>query len=116
MTLGGVGTKKGKRHPTIGNNVTIGAGAKILGSFEVGDNCKIAANAVLLKPLQADSTAAGIPARPVRVGGKSVKKTAHAYSADLGELQEKVENLQQQVDELQRELAENKDESEKRGA
>ena len=116
VTLGGVGTKKGKRHPTIGNNVTIGAGAKILGSFEVGDNCKIAANAVLLKPLQADSTAAGIPARPVRVGGKSVKKTAHAYSADLGELQEKVENLQQQVDELQRELAENKDESEKRGA
>ena len=96
--------------------MTIGAGAKILGSFEVGDNCKIAANAVLLKPLQADSTAAGIPARPVRVGGKSVKKTAHAYSADLGELQEKVENLQQQVDELQRELAENKDESEKRGA
>ena len=116
VTLGGVGTKKGKRHPTIGNNVTIGAGAKILGSFEVGDNCKIAANAVLLKPLQADSTAAGIPARPVRVGGKSVKKTAHAYSADLGELQEKVETLQQQVDELQRELAENRDESEKRGA
>lgn len=116
VTLGGVGTKKGKRHPTIGNNVTIGAGAKILGSFEVGDNCKIAANAVLLKPLQADSTAAGIPARPVRVGGKSVKKQPHAYSADLGELQEKVDTLQKQVDALQRELAENRDESEKRGA
>ena len=50
VTLGGVGTKKGKRHPTIGNNVLIGAGAKILGAFEVGDNCQIAANAVLLKP------------------------------------------------------------------
>ena len=49
VTLGGVGTKKGKRHPTIGNNVLIGAGAKILGAFEVGDNCQIAANAVLLK-------------------------------------------------------------------
>ncbi|MGP1349069.1 MAG: serine O-acetyltransferase [Stomatobaculum sp.] len=104
VTLGGVGTKKGKRHPTIGNNVTIGAGAKILGSFEVGDNCKIAANAVLLKPLQADSTAAGIPARPVRVAGVSVKKP-HAYSADLGDLQDRVEILQRRVEELERELA-----------
>ena len=50
VTLGGVGTKKGKRHPTLGNNVMVGAGAKILGAFEVGDNCSIAANAVLLKP------------------------------------------------------------------
>ena len=116
VTLGGVGTKKGKRHPTIGNNVTIGAGAKILGSFEVGDNCKIAANAVLLKPLQADSTAVGIPARPVRIGGKAVEKKAHAYSADLGELQEKVESMQQQIDALEQELAESKEESRKRGA
>ena len=52
VTLGGVGTKKGKRHPTLGNNVMVGAGAKILGAFEVGDNCSIAANAVLLKPLE----------------------------------------------------------------
>ena len=51
VTLGGVGTQKGKRHPTLGNNVMVGAGAKILGAFEVGDNCNIAANAVLLKPL-----------------------------------------------------------------
>ena len=62
VTLGGVGTKKGKRHPTIGNNVLIGAGAKILGAFEVGDNCQIAANAVLLKPLEENSTAVGVPA------------------------------------------------------
>ena len=100
----------------VGNNVTIGAGAKILGSFEVGDNCKIAANAVLLKPLQADSTAVGIPARPVRIGGKAVEKKAHAYSADLGELQEKVESMQQQIDALEQELAESKEESRKRGA
>lgn len=105
VTLGGVGTRKGKRHPTIGNRVTIGAGAKILGSFEVGDNCKIAANAVLLKPLKADSTAAGVPARPVRVGGRSVG-APHAYSADLGTLQDRVESLQRRVEELERELAE----------
>ena len=53
VTLGGVGTQKGKRHPTLGNNVTVGSGAKILGSFEVGDNCSVAANAVLLRPLSA---------------------------------------------------------------
>ena len=68
VTLGGVGLNKGKRHPTLGNNVTVGAGAKILGAFEVGDNCTIAANAVLLKPLENDTTAVGIPARPVKIG------------------------------------------------
>ena len=57
VTLGGVGTQKGKRHPTLGNNVMVGAGAKILGAFEVGDNCSIAANAVLLKPLEDNVTA-----------------------------------------------------------
>lgn len=66
VTLGGVGTKKGKRHPTLGNNVMVGAGAKILGAFEVGDNCSIAANAVLLKPLEDNVTAVGIPARPIK--------------------------------------------------
>lgn len=73
VTLGGVGTRKGKRHPTIGNNVMIGAGAKILGAFEVGDNCQIAANAVLLKPLEENSTAAGIPARQVKKDGHPVQ-------------------------------------------
>lgn len=74
VTLGGVGTQKGKRHPTLGNNVTVGAGAKILGSFEVGDNCTIAANAVLLKPLDNDVTAVGVPARPVKIGGVPIPK------------------------------------------
>ena len=73
-TLGGVGTKKGKRHPTIGNNVMIGAGAKILGAFEVGDNCQIAANAVLLKSLEENSTAAGIPARQIKKDGIRLKE------------------------------------------
>ena len=74
VTLGGVGTKKGKRQPTIGNNVMIGAGAKILGAFEVGDNCQIAANAVLLKSLEENSTAAGIPARQIKKDGIRLKE------------------------------------------
>ena len=74
VTLGGVGTQKGKRHPTLGNNVTVGAGAKILGSFEVGDNCSIAANAVLLRQLDENITAVGIPARPVKKDGVPIEK------------------------------------------
>jgi serine O-acetyltransferase len=70
VTLGGTGKDKGKRHPTIGNNVMIGAGAKVLGPFTVGDNARIAANAVVLKEVPPDATAVGVPARIVRVAGR----------------------------------------------
>lgn len=63
VTLGGVGYSKAKRHPTIGDNVTIGAGAKILGPIEIGENSKVGANAVVLKSIPANSTAVGIPAK-----------------------------------------------------
>lgn len=66
VTLGGTGKDLGKRHPTLGNNVMVGAGAKILGPFKVGDNAKIAANAVVLSEVPSDSTAVGIPARIVK--------------------------------------------------
>lgn len=69
-TLGGTGKDHGKRHPTLGNNVMVGAGAKILGPFKVGDNAKIAANAVVLKEVPPNSTAVGVPARIVRQNGK----------------------------------------------
>lgn len=72
VTLGGTGKDSGKRHPTIGNNVMIGAGAKVLGPFVVGDNAKIAANAVVLRPVPADSTCVGVPGRVVRLAGKKV--------------------------------------------
>lgn len=65
VTLGGTGKEKGKRHPTIGNNVVISAGAKILGSFKVGDNAKIGAGAVVLKEVPPNSTVVGIPGKPV---------------------------------------------------
>lgn len=68
VTLGGTGKDIGKRHPTLGNNVMVGAGAKILGPFKVGDNAKIAANAVVLSEVPSDSTAVGIPARIVKRG------------------------------------------------
>lgn len=69
VTLGGTGKDTGKRHPTLGNNVMIGAGAKVLGPFRIGDNAKIAAGAVVLEEIPANATAVGIPARVVRRDG-----------------------------------------------
>lgn len=67
VTLGGTGKDVGKRHPTIGNNVMIGSGAKVLGPFKVGDNSKIAANAVVLNEVPPNSTCVGVPARIVKM-------------------------------------------------
>ena len=63
VTLGGVSLDKGKRHPTIGNNVIIGAGAKVLGNITIGDNSKIGANSVILKDIPQDSVAVGVPGK-----------------------------------------------------
>ncbi len=102
VTLGGVGLNKGKRHPTLGKNVTVGSGAKILGAFEVGDNCSIAANAVLLKGLDQDTTAAGIPAIPVRVAGVRVPKNEKPTVPieTYCKVEEKVRELEEQILEL----------------
>ena len=70
VTRGGTGKDQGKRHPTIGNNVLISCGAKVLGPFKVGDNARIAANAVELKEIPENATAVGVPARVVRIAGE----------------------------------------------
>ena len=67
VTLGGTGKEKGKRHPTIGNNVFIGSGAKVLGNIKIGDNVKIGANAVVLNSVPNDSTIVGVPARVINL-------------------------------------------------
>jgi len=72
VTLGGTGKEKGKRHPTIGNNVVISAGARILGSFTVGDNARIGAGSVVLKPVPPDSTVVGVPGKVVTQAGQRV--------------------------------------------
>lgn len=72
VTLGGTGKQTGKRHPTLGNNVMIGAGAKLLGNITIGDNAKIAAGAVALGDVPANCTAVGIPAKVVRKDGEKV--------------------------------------------
>lgn len=106
VTLGGVGAERGKRHPTLGNYVTVGAGAKILGSFEVGDHCTIAANAVLLKPLEDNITAAGVPARVVKKDGVAVPRKSRGAEPDeiyrkledrLDQIEAEMENIKQQI-------------------
>ncbi len=81
VTLGGTGKDQGKRHPTIGNNVLISCGAKVLGPFKVGDNARIASNAVVLSEVPEDATAVGIPAQVVRIAGK----TTH-YADDVDQI------------------------------
>ena len=72
VTLGGTGKDHGKRHPTLGNNVMVSTGAKVLGPFKVGDGARIAANAVVLKEIPPNATAMGVPARVVRIAGQKV--------------------------------------------
>ena len=72
VTLGGTGKDQGKRHPTLGNDVLVGAGAKVLGPVRVGENARVAAGAVVLDAVPDNATAVGVPARIVRVGGKRV--------------------------------------------
>ncbi len=97
VTLGGTGKDKGKRHPTIGSNVLIGSGAKVLGPLTVSDNCKIASNAVLLKNLDENSTAVGVPARTVKKaeGKLDPSKLDHIHTPDpvAAELQKALERI-----------------------
>ena len=74
VTLGGTGKEKGKRHPTLGNGVMVSAGAKLLGSFTVGDNCKIGAGSVVLRAVPDDCTVVGVPGRVVRMKNKMVPR------------------------------------------
>lgn len=108
VTLGGTGKDKGKRHPTLGNHVLVGSGAKVLGPFTVGDNARIAAGAVVLREVPPNCTAVGVPARVVRVSGKPVYYAddidqihmADPVLEELSMLTQRVAELEQQVDRL----------------
>lgn len=103
VTLGGTGKDKGKRHPTLGNNVMVGCGAKILGPFQVGDNAKIAAGAVVLTEIPANCTAVGVPARIVRKDGYRVENDMDQVhipdpvSQELCRLRLRMEKLEKQL-------------------
>jgi len=78
VTLGGTGHDIGKRHPTLGNNVLVSAGAKILGPINIGDNARIGANSVVLKHVEPNATVVGVPGNVVRLNGRPVDKSSEA--------------------------------------
>ncbi len=100
VTLGGTGLEKGKRHPTIGNNVVIGTGAKVLGNITVGDNSYIGANAVVIKDVPPNSTVVGVPGRITKQDGKKIDISLdHSHTLDpimqsIDELQKRIEKLE----------------------
>ncbi len=103
VTLGGTGKEKGKRHPTLGNHVVVGTGAKVLGNIVIGDHVKIGAGSVVIRPAPAHSTVVGVPARIVRIGGVEINdELEHGKLPDpegqaIDELAERVEKLEETV-------------------
>jgi len=102
VTLGGTGKDLGKRHPTLGNNVLVGAGAKVLGPIIIEDNSKIAANAVVLKDIPENSTAVGIPARVARQAGRRVDDLDQVHIPDP--VAQEISKLEKKIEDLSREL------------
>ena len=102
VTLGGTGKDVGKRHPTLGDNVLVGAGAKVLGPIMIESNSKIAANAVVLKDIPESSTAVGIPARIVRQGGRRVDDLDQVHIPDP--VSQEIQRLEQKISDLSNEL------------
>ena len=105
VTLGGTGKDTGKRHPTIGNNVMISAGSKVLGPFKIGDNSRVAAGAVVLEEVPPNSTVVGVPARVVRQDGKRVALD-QIHIPDP--VKQKMDYLESRIDELEKLLKESK--------
>ncbi len=98
VTLGGTGKEKGKRHPTIGNNVVVASGAKVLGSFTVGDHAKIGAGSVVLKPVPAYATVVGIPGRVVVMNGKRVQELEKQEKDRCISVDERIREIEEEND------------------
>lgn len=105
VTLGGTSTSQGKRHPTLGDRVIVGAGAKLLGPIVIGDDARIGSNAVVLKDVPEAATAVGVPAQIVRCRNKKVEKCFEAYAAEKTDpMMKALEDLKAQVKALEKQL------------
>jgi serine O-acetyltransferase len=106
VTLGGTGFQRGKRHPTLGDNVTVGSGAKLLGPIAVGDGAKIGANTVVIEDVPPFATVVGNPGHPVKVDGKRVEGPDADWIHLPDPIAEAIKSLSQRIGELERRLAE----------
>ena len=104
VTLGGTGKERGKRHPTLGNHVVVGAGAKILGGIRIGDHVKIGANSVVLKSIPPGSTVIGVPARVIKTQGGRVPEATMDHTNIPDPLIDRFEALEHELIELRKKL------------
>ncbi|WOV87313.1 serine O-acetyltransferase [Sporosarcina oncorhynchi] len=117
VTLGGTGKEKGKRHPTLANNVLVASGAKVLGSITIGENSKVGAGSVVLKDVPPDSTVVGVPGKVVITNGIRVKsKHDHQHMPDpvtdtCNQLEEEIALLKQRIEKLEKREGENNEHS-----
>lgn len=100
VTLGGTGKERGKRHPTLGNNVVVGVGAKVLGNIRIGDHVKIGGGSVVIHSVPDHCTVVGVPAEIVRIGGQKVED----IDLDHGDLPDPVRELKNRIRTLQKEV------------
>ncbi len=114
VTLGGTGKDHGKRHPTLGDNVMVGSGAKVLGPFKVGDNSRIAAGAVVLTEIPPNSTAVGVPARVVRINGMRLDPLDQIHYSDpvaqeLCRMHSEIQLLHNEVQHMKKQISKGKE-------
>ena len=97
VTLGGTGKERGKRHPTLGSHVVVGAGAKVLGGIRIGDNVKVGANAVVLRSVPANSTVVGNPGRIVKYDGVRLPEATMDHTNIPDPIAERFESMEQEL-------------------
>ena len=107
-TLGGTGKDKGKRHPTVGNNVLISTGAKILGPFKVGDNARIGANSVVLEEVEPNTTVVGVPGKAVKRGDQRIAPSVELDQINIGDpISQELCRLVEKLEKLEKVLEKN---------
>jgi len=109
VSLGGTGKERGKRHPTLGRNVVVGAGAKVLGNIEIGENVHIGATAVVLNPVPSNTTVGGVPGRIARRAGKKIPGISLDHTNLPDPLADRLSNLQSEIDDIEAALKKQKD-------
>ncbi|MBM3253499.1 MAG: serine O-acetyltransferase [Candidatus Omnitrophica bacterium] len=113
VTLGGTGKEKGKRHPTLGNNVVLGTGAKVLGNIRVGNNVNIGANAVVIKDVPDNSTVVGVPGRIAKKEGRKITEISLDHTNLPDPLSQALERIQKEIELIESELKHQKEKKEK---